>query len=192
MLHYYKKKLITKALNAAEDNIDEILSDRDISEKLTAFNKNLDNWVEAKLGVNIRDKEELGKYTDVPAIKEAVADAKAEAANKEQYVNNDFDGNVLDNEAKKTIRYAFKEYALVLLEEEYNKEATKDNDKLLRAGVYTTIKKALEDTESEKKYPSITDTKTEIAKLDLEANLKTLTQAKKDYKHFINVRNCSL
>ena len=182
---------ITKALNDAEDKIDEILTDRDINESLATLNTELDNWVKEKLSDNVRGKEELGKYSDVSAIKEAIADAKAEAANKEQYVKNDFDGNILKTEAQKAVRYAFKEYALNLATEEYNRKAVSDSDMVLKNSIYKQIKTALADTESEtgvveKKYPSFSDTKTQIAKLDTEANLKEFGKLREQYQELLD------
>ena len=182
---------ITKALNDAEDKIDEILTDRDINESLATLNTELDNWVKEKLSDNVRGKEELGKYSDVSAIKEAIADAKAEAANKEQYVKNDFDGNILKTEAQKAVRYAFKEYALNLATEEYNRKAVSDSDMVLKNSIYKQIKTALADTESEtgvveKKYPSFSGTKTQIAKLDTEANLKEFGKLREQYQELLD------
>ena len=176
---------IAQALNKTEAEIKDILTDRQINEKLTALNKAIDDWATC-LDVNIRNKEELGKYINVPAVKQAIADAKTEAANKEQYVDGDFTGNKLKDEACKSIRYALKEYVLDLAEEEYNREAVSEDDKLLKNSVYQGIKDALEDTKTGKKYPLVSEIMTEVAKLDATENLMALKDLREAYEGVIN------
>ena len=159
---------IATALTTAEAAINDILTDRQISERLTALNETIDEWKKQTgayetLGENVADKPELGKYYELPAMKEAIAVAKAEAASKESYKDADF--ATLLEDAKKSIRYAFKEYVLDLAEDMYNTKVTSTDAKVLKQGTYNEIKTALSDTEEEKKDLGFSDIKTQLNKL---------------------------
>ena len=153
--------LITNALHTAQDRIkntktkaEVILSDRTIAENLAALNTAIDTTFSNSLNSYVRGNKELGLglYKDVPAVVNALAVAKEAIANKDEYKLTDFTpnagGKLWDEAFEEYIKPELRYYGLELLEEVYNKVATKDTDMVLDIVRYNSLKNDLSDKEN--------------------------------------------
>ena len=126
------KTAISTALNTAKENIElknltsdpkGVMNDRQIRDAVETLCGEIDGWLTSRSLDKPLEGETLKvTLTEVPSIKQAIADAKAEFLNKDSYEKDDFDksDDSLYKEATDAIGIAIIEYAKAEIENLYN------------------------------------------------------------------------
>ena len=141
------KSAINTALNTAKGAVDTLMNDREVRTAIANLCKTLDeNYFikQDQLDQALTAGELKGvKLLEVPSVKQAIADAKAELYNKEEYETKDFadKSGKYFTEVYNAAKKAVLNYAAESLETLYNAEADETHDnKVLSKGSYKKAK----------------------------------------------------
>ena len=135
-------KDINDAVVAIKSEFNGYLTDEEIYAKTETVRNAIDSWVKECLSGEIQGKSENGTYANVPIIKAAIEDAKANLltdTTKTEYVATDFatsQGNNLYSKALRKIDLAVAKFGLEKVNELYAKEVTSLTDMVIGEKAY--------------------------------------------------------